>query len=198
MKTWIDLYAGHRQARTVAPSWTTAVRKKLIALAAAGHCDESIRGRFSNQNLGDLAEWSIRKNGSQVAEPLTGLADLETAEISVLGLVNKRGHLHAFTVSVEGKRRDGSPWTLAVHLPDDRETTQNPSGDRQGFGACSHAALHCHVGPDLDTRPAVRVPLPALGPVEALEWVFSQLVPTTPFEPAPWAEVQDALEHASE
>ncbi len=152
MKTWIDLYASHRQARAVAASWTTDVRKKLIALAAAGHCDATIRGRFSNHNRGDLAEWSIRRDGAQAAEPLTGLPGLATAELSVLGLMNTRGHLHAFTVSVEGKRADGSMWALAVHLPDDRETEHNPNGDRQGLGACSHAALHCHVGPDWRLR----------------------------------------------
>jgi hypothetical protein len=197
VKTWIDLYTSHRKARVVDLSWTTEVRKKLIALADAGHCDESIRGRFSKQTLGDLVEWSIRKNGVQIAEPLTGLADLETAEISVLGLVDKGGHLHAFTVSVEGKRKDGSTWTLAVDLPDDRETPKRSDGDRQGLGACSHAAFHCHVGPDRETAPEVRVPLPALGPVEVLEWVLSQLVPTAQFEPAPWAEVQTALKKAS-
>lgn len=196
MKTWIDLYTRHRELRAVDPSWTPEVRKKLVALANAGHCDTSIQGRFSYQNRGHLTEWSIRKNGAQAAEPLRGLADLATAEISVLGLVNKRGHLHAFTVSVEGKRANGSTWALAVHLPDDRETEQNPSGDRQGLGACSHAALHCHVGPDLVTGPAVRVPLPALSPVEVLEWVLSQLVPTPQFEPAPWARVQATLEKA--
>jgi hypothetical protein len=197
VRTWTDLYVSHRRVRTVPASWTTEVRKKLIALADAKHCDEAIRGRFSNQSLGDVVEWSIRKNGSRAAEPLTGLADLESAEISVEGLVSKRGHLHAFTVSVQGKRKDGSSWSLAVDLPDDRETTKNPSGDRQGLGACSHAAFHCHVGTDRKTAPEVRVPLPALGPADALEWVLSQLVPTAKFEPALWAEVQAALEKAS-
>ena len=197
MKNWIDLYMSHRNARTVAASWTADVRKKLIALADAGHCDNAIRGRFSHKKLGDLVEWSIRKDQRQAAEPLTALANLESAELSVLGLVGKSGHLHAFTISVEGKRKDGSTWTLAVDLPDDRETHKTPDGDRQGLGACSHAAFHCHVGPDRKTAPEVRVPLPALGPVEALEWVLSQLVPTAKFEPAPWAEVQAALKKAT-
>jgi len=197
VKNWRDLYASHRQVRAVPLSWTSELRKKLIALADAGHCDTTIRGRFSNQSLGELVEWSIRRNGAQAAEPLAGLADLETAELSVLALVSRNGHLHAFTVSVEGKRRDGSSWALAVHLPDDRETAQNPDGDRQGLGACGHAALHCHVGPDLDTGPKVRVPLPALGPVEVLDWVLSQLVPTMAFEPAPWSSVLAPMRKAS-
>ena len=197
MKTWVDLYRNHRQARTVPLSWTSEVRKKLIALAEAGYCDQTIRGRFSQQRSGELVEWSIRRNNAQAAEPLTGLADLATAEISVLGLVSRNGHLHAFTVSVEGKRSDGSSWAIAVHLPDDRETKKNPDGDREGLGACSHAALHCHVGPDLDTGPKVRVPLPALTPVEVLDWVLSQLVPTPAFEPAPWPSVLDAMTKAA-
>ena len=54
-----------------------------------------------------------------------------------------------------------------------------------------------HVGPDRDTKPKVRVPLPAFSPVDALDWVLSQLVPTADFEPALWAKVQAALEEAS-
>lgn len=197
MKTWVDLYTNHRRARAAPQSWTSEVRKKLIALAEAGHCDETIRGRFSQQRLGDLAEWSIRRDNAPAAEPLTGLADLKTAEISVLGLVSRTGHLHAFTVSVEGERSDGSSFALVVHLPDDRETKKNPDGDREGLGACSHAALHCHVGPDLRTGPKVRVPLPVLTPTEVLDWVLSQIVPTRAFEPAPWPSVLDAMKKAS-
>ncbi|MBM7115734.1 hypothetical protein [Archangium primigenium] len=197
MKTWVELYTSHRQVRAGPPTWTGEVRKRLIALAEAGHCDKSIRGRFSQQRSGELVEWSIRKDNAQAAEPLTGLADLKTAQISVLGLVSRKGHLHSFTVSVEGKRSDGSSWAVAVHLPDDRETEKKPNGDRQGLGACSHAALHCHVGPDLDTGPEVRVPLPALTPGEVLDWVLSQLVPTQAFEPAPWPSVLDAMKKAS-
>ncbi len=60
-----------------------------------------------------------------------------------------------------------------------------------------HAAFHYHVGPDRKTAPEARVPLPELGPVEAREWVLSQILPTAKFEPAPWAEVQTAQEKAS-
>jgi hypothetical protein len=114
-----------------------------------------------------------------------------------MALTNRNGHLHMFTVMVEGQRVDGSRWTLAVHLPDDQETDPNTAGDRQGRGAGGHAALHCHVGPDLDTAPEVRVPLPAINAAEALDWVLSQIVTTDDFEPAPWAKVQAALKKAS-
>ena len=65
-----------------------------------------------------------------------------------------------------------------------------PGGDRQGSGACGHAAFHCHVGPTLDAEPKVRVPLPPLHPADALDWVLSQVVPG--YEPAPWSDVEAA------
>ncbi len=56
-----------------------------------------------------------------------------------------------------------------------------------GAGACSHAALHCHVGADLDAKPQVRVPLPAVSVVDALDWLIATVVPG--WEPAPWSEL---------
>lgn len=195
MRAWIELYRSHRQGRTcVAKNWARDIRRLLTQLAEAGHCDRSICGRFTEVRTGNLDEWAIRGNGRKMVEPLIDLPDLETAEISVMGTMDPRGHLHAFTVSVEGRRKDGSGWSLAVDLPDDRETAKSPEGDRQGRGACGHAALHCHVGPDRETAPQVRVPLPSLAPSELLEWVLSQIIPTHAFEPAPWAAVQAALE----
>jgi hypothetical protein len=187
--TWDLLYRSHQGLRSSeAKEWTSEVRKKLIALAKAGHCDGSIQGRFSYQRAGDLETWSIR---SPAAAVLTAVPGLASASLTALFLVNVRNaHFRAMTVMVEGKRPDGSPWMLAVHLPDDRETDQNPAGDRQGLGACSHAALHCHVGPDFLTAPEVRVPLPPLGPTQVVEWVLSQLIPRPAFEPAPWAGIK--------
>jgi hypothetical protein len=171
-------------------------RLRLVKLARAGHCEPNIQGRFTyeqNPQRAALVEWSIRP------EPLAlhGVPHLASAKLSLMALTDRGGHLHMFTVMVEGEREDGSKWTLAVHLPDDQETARNPNGDRQGRGAGGHAALHCHVGPDLETAPEVRVPLPAINAAEALDWVLSQIIPTDGFEPAPWAQVQAALKKAS-
>ena len=198
MRAWIDLYHSHRQRRTsVGKHWADDVRRLLTQLAEAGHCDRSIRGRFTQEHVGKVDEWAIRGIDDEAGEPLTGLPDLATAEISVMGTSDKRGHLHACTVSVDGRRKDGSGWSLSVDLPDDRETGSSPDGDRQGRGACGHAALHCHLGPDRKTPPQVRVPLPSLAPSEVLEWVLSQIIPTDEFEPAPWAAVKAALEKST-
>lgn len=188
MNAWASLYQAQTAARALAsPAWSGEIRKRLVALSEAGHCDPAVRGRFTYKNDGDLLKWSIYSGGEAAPVALRQLDDLESAELSVMALANRRNHLHQFTVLVEGRRADGSAWALAVHLEDDRV------GDQKGTGASGHAAFHCHVGPSLDVAPKVRVPLPALGPVEALEWVLSQLVPNAEFEPAPWAEVQRAL-----
>jgi hypothetical protein len=103
----------------------------------------------------------------------------------VLALISRKAdHVHQFTAMIEGTTRIGLPWAAAVHLEDDRA----PAGqDRKGDGACGHAAFHCHVGPTLDHEPKVRVPLPAVGPAGALDWLLSIVVPA--WEPAPWANV---------
>ncbi len=165
----------------------------LGTLAAAGHCDRSVSQRFSDKRSGAIVEWSIRRRETAgVGEPLTNIEGLHTTTLSVLATAARDGALHQFDIRAEGERHDGTRWVIAVHLSDDRA----PSGDRHALGACGHAVLHCHVGPDLNATPKIRVPLPALGPVEALEWVLSQLVPTADFEPARWGEVQAALKKA--
>jgi hypothetical protein len=198
VKSWVDLYRAQRDARNPSSSsWSSELRKRLVALSKEGYCDPSVEGRFTYKHDGNLLEWSIRDGGTTAPVSLRQIPDLASAELSLMALADRRNHLHKFTVMVEGRRIDGSAWAVAVHFEDDRVTEKNPGADRKGTGACGHAAFHCHVGPGLDVAPKVRVPLPALGPVEALEWVLSQLVPTAKFEPAPWAAVQAALKKAS-
>ncbi|HEX4422555.1 MAG TPA: hypothetical protein VH165_31790 [Kofleriaceae bacterium] len=59
--------------------------------------------------------------------------------------------------------------------------------ERKGGGACGHAAFHCHVGLTLEHEPKVRVPLPAVAPADALDWLLSTVVPN--WEPAPWTRI---------
>ncbi len=198
MKLWVDLYRAQTAARTLASAaWSNELRKRLVALSKEGYCDPSVEGRFTYEHDGGLLKWSIRDGGEAAPVALRQLADLDSAELSVMALADRRNHLHQFTVMVEGKRADGTAWALAVHFEDDRITDKNKDADRKGTGAGGHAAFHCHVGPGLDVAPKVRVPLPALSPLDALEWVLSQLVPTAKFEPAPWPGVQAALKKAT-
>jgi hypothetical protein len=113
------------------------------------------------------------------------LPHLEDAHLTVLASVSRRNeHLHQFTATIEGMTATRSPWVAAVHLEADHEP---PDHDRKGSGACGHAAFHCHVGPTMNHEPKVRVPLPAVGPAGALDWLLSTVVPA--WEPVPWGEV---------
>lgn len=193
MNNWTSLYREHQGLRRPARTWTTDVRNLLRGLASAGHCDRSVSQRFSDKRSGASVEWSIRRRETAgVGEPLVEIGGLRSTTLSVLATAGRDGSLHQFDIRAEGERHDGTRWVIAVHLSDDR----GAGGDRHALGACGHAALHCHVGPDLNAVPKIRVPLPALGPVEALEWVLSQLIAISEFEPAPWAEVQAALKKA--
>lgn len=190
MRSWVELYEAHRSTRSLRKGWDGEVRKRLMKLADAGHCTPNVRGLFTyiKRKPDQLENWSIQ--GAPLE--LKNLDGLTRAGLDVLALVC-REHLHQFTVAIDATRSDGTPWTIAAHLSLDRDRARSLDGDRQGLGACSHAALHCHVGPGLDVEPKVRVPLPALSPVDILDWVLSQVVPTAAFEPAPWSEVERAL-----
>lgn len=206
MKTWVRLYEQHQSIRKDAHRNAVAgIRGELRRFAELPFSvlGEQIQSRFqpedNHQNGLKTFKLGLGKaSGEELLLPRhpayqKELIHLEEARLTILLLVNTESdHLHEMTVMIEGKREDETPVTVAVHLPDDRETKKNPNGDRQGHGACGHAALHCHVGPTLAIPPELRVPLPALTPAEVVAWVLSQVVPTPDFEPAPWAEVMDA------
>jgi hypothetical protein len=194
VKPWLELYRAHREMRLRAgPEATSSIRLRLKDLAARGHCDGTLPSRFTYDKNGPAGLRLWRINGAeQGGEPLHDLPTLRDARLTVLLLTGTRRHeLHELTIMVEGITPEGSPWCVALHLPDDRESPGHPDGDRQGSGACGHAAFHGHVGPTLDHEPKVRVPLPPLLPADALDWVLSQVVPG--YEPAPWPAVGAAI-----
>lgn len=200
MRAWVDLYQQHNRLRSHGGEAVTQIRNVLKSLG------EQRPSVFRDQVQARLQPQKNTKNNFRTfqlreAVVLQKLSDhdrgevhLQEAHLHVLLMLDTgMSHLHGLTVMIDGKRRDSSLWTVAVHLTDDSDTEKNPSGDRQGKGACGHAVLHCHVGSTLDMHPKVRVPLPPLTPGEVVEWVMSQVVPTVAFEPAPWAKVVEEL-----
>lgn len=181
MTPWFALHDGHTGARALAADAQGAVRKVLGAFADGGHIAQTIRGRFTRKSHGTLCVWSI-VSPSDDGEPVT-IRGLEEARLHVAALVDeRRRHLHQFTAMLTGTTASGQPWVVAVHFDDDRKP---PLYDRRGAGAASHAAFHCHVGPDLEAHPKVRVPLPALTPADAVAWLLALV--EAEMEPAPWA-----------
>ena len=201
MSSWAELYAEHCSLRQSAGRRAIldlrAVLRRLSELSASV-VDNGAHQRFqpnSNRETG-LQTLSLEEELHLYAHPGfdSGEIQLADARLTVQLLIHRtRDHLHQLTIMVEGTRRAGGPWVVAVHLPDDRPSTKNPGGDRQGHGACGHAALHAHIGPTMNDEPKVRVPLPKLSAGQILEWVLSQVVPTLDFEAAPWASVCPAV-----
>jgi hypothetical protein len=186
MMVWGALYEQHRSMRPISTELAASIRQRLLALAERKHCARTIQGRFTRRDRGGLRELFIQPvDPRDEREPLVGLSLLQDARLTVLALLSRKvDHVHQFTAMIEGTTPIGLPWAAAVHLEDDRAPDEQ---DRKGGGACGHAAFHCHVGPTLDHQPAVRVPLPAVGPADALDWLFSTVIPA--WEPAPWADI---------
>lgn len=182
MNAWVTLHEKHEDLRSAVDE-IQSLRTVLSRLAEAGHIERSIYGRFTYKVDKDRRSWGItprdRGEAARWTEPLLNLApDLGSAGLTLLALTDRSNRtLLQFTVMVEGTSVAGQRFTIAVHLDD----------ERKGGGACSHALLHCHVGPSLDDAPKVRVPFPAVGPVEILDWALSVVLPG--WEPAPWASI---------
>jgi hypothetical protein len=184
MTEWRALYESHRAVRGQSIRLlSSALRKTLIDLAARGHCDETICGRFRWRHRGAHDEWHIAVPDDR--EPLWRLPHVKTAHLTLLALVSRKvEQVHQFTAMIDAVTTTGTPWVAAIHLEADHES---PEHDRRGSGACGHAAMHCHVGPSMEHEPKVRVPFPAVAPAGALDWLLSTVVPD--WEPAPWADV---------
>jgi hypothetical protein len=183
---WYELYAQHRAMRDPL-DLASSLRRRLVVLARQGRCQSTIQGRFTRRDRGKLRELYIQPSGDREpqGEPLLDLPSLREARLTVLALVSRSDeHLHQFTAMIEGITREEQPWVVAVHLEEDHAASEQ---DRKGSGACGHASFHCHVGRTLEDEPKVRVPLPAIGPVAALDWLLSLVVPG--WEPAPWAQM---------
>ena len=195
MSSWFRLYADHRDVHESTSDWPSAIRKRLKKLSETNHCENNAQWLFTGK---EEAKRDNRKGRSPTTEwrfspcvlPLVRIPYMSEASLDIKAMIDRNEkRLLAFSLVVTGKREDNTTFTLAVHLEDDTVTEKNRLGDRKGQGACGHAAFHCHVGPDLDTEPKVRVPMPAISTIDALDWVLSQAIPVEEFEPAPWSEL---------
>ena len=111
---------------------------------------------------------------------LCNVREYPDALLSMSVRSDRRGNIIEYAILVETPSSCDSPETahvIAVHL------SERP----QGAGACGHALLHCHVGRSLELAPKVRVPLPAMTPWDALDWLLTQVVPAWP-DPTPWPD----------
>ncbi|MBZ5714124.1 hypothetical protein [Nannocystis pusilla] len=204
MKAWAELYRQHQALRAMSDrEAANDVRKVLRKLSEKPYAvlrrdaqarlvearvphSASVQYTLGRERAGEELELDT------LPDVLRDVVALRCARLAVLLRFDRRAErLQELNIMLRGLRHDGSPWAVAVHLPHDSDA--RPQGDRDGLGACGHAALHCHVGPTLDIAPKVRVPFPPLAPAQIVEWAVSQVVPTAEFEPAPWSAVAAML-----
>ncbi len=155
------------------------MRQRVKALVRLGHCDDRYLGKLGKKKNTPRDTTEIWVKGTTEgafgeAIPLRGLPQLEAARLR-LWVITRVGRVEKFNVRLEGSALPTPrPWLVSVELDE----------GRMGSGACGHALTHCHVGPDHDATPEVRVPCPAMAPWDALDWVLTLVVPD--WEPLPW------------
>ena len=179
---WHDLVDQHNALRERGyPEVAKELRKRIGTLAARQHCAPMFQGRLSDKTEDKRSrrtEVLIKGSQSPIGDPipLQNLPSVEHLKLWIYALLDDREkRLLKYTVRLDGRwAADQAPFTISVEL-DDRF---------MGSGACGHPILHCHMGVDHDRRPQFRLPLPALTPWEALDWLITQL--DERHEPAPW------------
>lgn len=201
MSPWVSLYQQHSELRMGRQQTVDGLKQTLRRLASMkGYCDPSISWflKTTKDDNGRLTVYTQPYDCPKGPIELKGLPDLTGARLSIQATLEpKTGRVHEFSAAISGKTDAGVDWTVAIHLDNELRSPEKDGwrGDWRGDGACSHAVLHCHVGPDLEAKPKVRVPLPAVGPEHALDWLLATVVPG--FEPMPWADVETALKRAT-
>lgn len=179
---WRELVNQHDAARERGyPKVEMELRKRVAWLAERGHCSRVYQGRLSDKTKDKRSRRTqvmIKGEQSPIGDPipLLNLPNVEHPKLWIYALLDDSDkRLLKFTVRLDAQwSADKVPFTISVEL-DDRT---------MGSGACGHPILHCHMGVDHDRRPQFRLPLPALTPWEALDWLITQL--DEAHEPAPW------------
>ena len=182
---WADLAHQHEAARNVSHTKVdTLLRDRVKGLVKREHCADRYLGKvtFKKGLRGDKAEIYVAgRDDTAWGEdiPLHDLPDVDEVKLSIhVVLDDRQRRLAKYTIRLSGLyRTTRAPWIASVEL-DDR---------RLGAGACGHAIIHCHVGPDHDITPQFRLPCPPLKPWDALDWLLAMVVPG--WEPVPWPAV---------
>lgn len=200
MNPWVDLHDQQSRLREGRKDVVDQLKAPLRRLASLKkHCDESLPWFLKTKQAdGRLTVFTQPHNGPVGPVELNELPDLSGARLSIQATLElKTFRIYQFSAAISGKTPVGVDWTVAIHLDNELGTpvANGWRGDWRGDGACCHAILHCHVGPDLDAKPKVRVPFPAVGPEHALDWLLATVIPG--FEPMPWTAVNQLLAKAT-
>jgi hypothetical protein len=163
---------------------TNDITRRLKRLAVERHCSPTAIGWIQHRRNGATTKIDFRPNADgrdargHPAVRLHGLDHLADGAVLTLSIDLERDRLESYTVSIVGRKREGSaatpsPFYARIDLDD----------DPKGRGLCGHPLLHCHVGadPEPNDKFSPRAPLPWLHPADALDWLLSTVHP--PLEP---------------
>jgi hypothetical protein len=200
MSPWVSLHQQHSELRAGHQHTVDRLKAPLRRLANLKvYCDRSLPWFLKTTEAdGRVIVFTQPHGGPAGPVALRDLPDLTDARLSIQAtLQSMTGRINEFSAAISGRTAAGVNRTVAIHLESElrRPAHKGWRGDWRGDGASSHAIFHCHVGPDLDAKPKVRVPFPAVGPEHALDWLLATVVPG--FEPVPWADVNKLLAEAT-
>lgn len=196
MSTWRELkkHVEERRAerRIRLPQVQSSLIHRLQEVAHLRLCDPAVQGWFTTDKYKlTISGAAPAKVGEWPAIPLKDLEHIDEALLTLSVTFDKIG-VKAYSIQLRGRRRitDAPAWYARVDL--------DGIGDdaKKGVGLCSHAVLHTHVGttPESDHMPSedplgerkrfsTRVPMPWLGPIDALNWLLATV--DRRLEPAP-------------
>lgn len=186
VRPWRELKKHVEERRAQPPIRLSQVQKSLVGrlqhVASLRLCDPEVKGWFTTRG-GELTLSGAAPGrvGEWPAIPLKDLEHIDEALLTLSVTFDKIGVV-AYSIQLRGRRRiaDAPAWYARVDL-------DGIGADaKKGVGLCSHAVLHAHVGttPESDHVPSedplgerkrfsTRVPMPWLGPVDALNWLLA-------------------------
>lgn len=137
--SWTDLYQSHEALRTGHNRELTAeFRERLLRLADLGHCSDTIRGRVTERVMESrphVREIYIRPENRNLypegTEPLSNLAHLDDACLTLLANIDDKLGLEMLTIMIEGTRIAVEEATESEEANGDRPDDQ-PSPDEGG------------------------------------------------------------------
>jgi hypothetical protein len=182
MKRWVEIRDEIEKTRTERKSdWLNALIVQVKRAVDKEICAafEPYRVKKTGRTIGVAPRAGVTTKAKKADIPaiaLVGLHHLDDAKLAFqVLLTSDEKRVEQYTVSVAGtERSSGRAWYARIDL----DALQG------GNGPCSHPMLHSHVGVDPMEKNGQesRVPLPWLGPDEALAWIFATLEPR--LEPA--------------
>lgn len=183
---WAELHERHEALRDLGScNVGNELRKRVRTMADRGWCEEGLVGRLTDKNNGDNGlVATLVTGGDKFGAPIElELPGLRRAVLHLYVLHDgRKKRLLKFTVRLEvvwPAVADGPERPMLLSIEFDDKT--------MGSGACGHPLLHAHVGHDHDHKPQLRLPVAAMRPWDAVDWLICQVDPS--YEPSPWAEV---------